>query len=142
MKKKILALILIVIAGMMLCGYKYFSMSEEEKYFLKLTFLTEGGLRKEVRESMYFETEKESCGLNAFRGFRSIEDCRKAVDCISNGFSKLIIKEDLKRMAIDMARGERAESTGQAYLASHKSISDRLEDKIRECLTEVDYSGL
>ena len=141
MKKIILFLILVIIlGGLGFLGYTYFNMSEEDKYALKLNFLTENGLRKEISKSTYFEQNKEACELNEFDGFKSLSDCQKAVQCFADGISAIIPKDDLKQLAKDMAQGERAESAGLIYISKHKEVEGSLPALYNRCLSGVGYS--
>ena len=141
MKKIILIVVAtVILAGLAFLGYKYLSMSKEDKYAFKLNFLTEKGLRKEISKSTYFEQNKEACELNGFDGFKSLSDCQKAVQCFADGISAIIPKDDLKQLAEDMAQGERAESAGLVYISQHKEIEGSLPALYDRCLSNVGYS--
>lgn len=139
--KKIIVIfsIIIILAVVLLLGYKYYKMSPEEKYELKLSFMSEKSVRKEIENAFYFETNNEACDLNHSYNFGSKEDCENCIRCGAVEISNIIPKNDIKLLAKEMNRGEHAESATLLYFESHKELKDAYLEKLNYCPCRVNY---
>ena len=137
MKKIILILIIVLAVCVTLGGVTYLKMSESERYAYVLNFLDENGLRKEIKNSAYYELNHEECVLNSNQGFESMDKCQQAVNCYVGETANAIPKADLKELAKLMDQGRKAESALADYFSAHKDVLDRLEPLLVKCLEDA-----
>ena len=114
-------------------------MSPEEKYGLKLLFMNEKSVRREIEEAFYFETRYEACDLNYDYNFGSKEDCENCVRCGAVELSNVVLKNNIKLLAKEMYRGERAESALIQYFENNRNIEDAYLEKLNSCPCGADY---
>jgi len=129
MKKIILVVGIVMVIGL-ICVY---APSAYENRYLWFP-MSEEVLRQKVSDFYYIEMEHEGCVTNSYRNFASMSDCQSGVKCISDAFSNVIPKEDLRKLAHLMKDGERAESEAISYFQQHSAIEAEYGQKAEECL--------
>lgn len=123
MNKKFL--VSIAVFTLIAVGLLYFGgVYAYEKRYLWMP-MSEEQLMQKASDFYYIEMNHESCELNNYKDFNSLEDCQNGIKCISDELSNIIPKKDLRRLVYEMKEGLFAESAVITYFEAHRDISQQ-----------------